>query len=68
MKNLSPKLEHVLKLAGLWEDASKRPNGPDTILYKRFDEPTAAICPEVFTNFTGILTVVVLIYSIDVQL
>ena len=32
------KLEHVLKLAGLWEDASKLPNGPDTILYKSFDE------------------------------
>lgn len=68
MKNLSLKLEHVLKLAGLWEGASKLPNGPDTILYKSFDEPTAAICPEVFANFTGILTVVVLIYSIDVQL
>lgn len=68
MENLSLKLEHVLKLAGLWEGASKLPNGPDTILYKSFDESAAAICPEVFTNFTGILTVVVLIYLIDVQL
>lgn len=31
-------LERVLKLAGLWEDAQKLPNGLDTMLYKSFDE------------------------------
>ena len=28
----------MLKLAGLWEDAQKLPNGLDTMLYKSFDE------------------------------
>lgn len=31
-------LERVLKLAGLWEDAQKLPQGLDTMLYKSFDE------------------------------
>lgn len=31
-------LERVLKLAGLWEDAEKLPQGLDTMLYKSFDE------------------------------
>ena len=31
-------LERVLKLAGLWEDVQKLPNGLDTMLYKSFDE------------------------------
>lgn len=31
-------LEEVLKLAGLWEDAQKLPQGLDTMLYKSFDE------------------------------
>lgn len=31
-------LKHVLKLAGLWEDAMKLPQGLDTMLYKSFDE------------------------------
>ena len=31
-------LERVLKLAGLWEDVQKLPNGIDTMLYKSFDE------------------------------
>ncbi|MDD6361016.1 MAG: ABC transporter ATP-binding protein [Christensenellaceae bacterium] len=32
------KLEDVLKLAGLWEDAKKLPQGFETMLYKSFDE------------------------------
>lgn len=31
-------LERVLKLAGLWEDVQKLPEGLDTMLYKSFDE------------------------------
>ncbi len=31
-------LERVLKLAGLWDDVEKLPNGLDTMLYKSFDE------------------------------
>lgn len=31
-------LERVLKLAGLWEDVQKLPQGLDTMLYKSFDE------------------------------
>lgn len=31
-------LERVLKLAGMWEDVQKLPNGLDTMLYKSFDE------------------------------
>ena len=31
-------IEEVLKLAGLWEDAQKLPQGLDTMLYKSFDE------------------------------
>lgn len=31
-------LERVLKLAGLWADVEKLPNGLDTMLYKSFDE------------------------------
>ncbi|MGN0649994.1 MAG: ABC transporter ATP-binding protein [Oscillospiraceae bacterium] len=31
-------LAEVLKLAGLWEDAQKLPQGLDTMLYKSFDE------------------------------
>ncbi|MGN1421830.1 MAG: ABC transporter ATP-binding protein [Oscillospiraceae bacterium] len=31
-------LENVLRLAGLWEDAQKLPDGLDTMLYKSFDE------------------------------
>ena len=31
-------LERVLKLAGLWEDVQKLPDGVDTMLYKSFDE------------------------------
>lgn len=32
------KIERVLKLAGLWEDVQKLPNGLDTMIYKSFDE------------------------------
>lgn len=31
-------LERVLRLAGLWEDVQKLPDGLDTMLYKSFDE------------------------------
>lgn len=31
-------IERVLKLAGLWEDVQKLPNGLDTMIYKSFDE------------------------------